>query len=232
MIDLYFAPTPNGQKITIMLEECALPYRVHLVDLRRGEQFGDAFKAISPNSKIPAIVDQDGPGGAPLALFESGAILIYLAEKTGRFLSAEPRARATTIQWLMWQMAGIGPMFGQAHHFLNYAPERIPYAVERYAREVNRLYDVLEAQLSRAPYVAGPDYTIADMAIYPWVAARRGHQVTLDERPNVRRWVDTLKARPALRRGFGVLRQGSPPPLDAAARRHLFGRSSADEAAP
>src|SRR5258708_21894640 len=168
MIDLYTWGTPNGRKVSIMLEETGLPYRVHKVDISKNEQFKPEFLALNPNSKIPAIVDQEGPGGKPLPLFESGAILIYLAEKTGKLLPTDPAARYTVLQWLMFQMGGVGPMFGQVHHFLRAAPEPVPYAIERYGKETRRLYGVLDVQLGKAAYLAG-EYSIADIATYPWV---------------------------------------------------------------
>ena len=169
-IDLYTWGTPNGRKVSVMLEECALAYRVHRIDIGKGDQFKPDFVAINPNSKIPAIVDPDGPGGGPFALFESGAILIYLAEKTGKLCATEARARHTTYQWLMFQMGGVGPMFGQAHHFMRFAPEKIPYAIERYAKEAKRLYAVMDRRLGEAAYLAGAEYSIADVATYPWAA--------------------------------------------------------------
>ncbi|HUX25811.1 MAG TPA: glutathione S-transferase N-terminal domain-containing protein, partial [Burkholderiales bacterium] len=181
MIDLHYWPTPNGWKVSIMLEECGLPYTLKPVNIGRGEQFSPEFLALSPNNRMPAIVDHDPPGGgAPITLFESGAILIYLAEKAGRFLPAELRARNATLQWLMWQMGGLGPMAGQNGHFLLYAPEKIPYALERYSMEVNRLYGVLDAQLARTGhYVAGGEYTIADIAIFPWIRTHKAQQIAL-----------------------------------------------------
>lgn len=203
MIDLYTWTTPNGRKVSVMLEECALPYRAHRIDIGRGDQFKDEFVALNPNSKIPAIVDEEGPDGRPLKLFESGAILIYLAEKCGRFLPADARVRYETLQWLMFQMGGVGPMFGQTHHFLRAAREQVPYAIERYSRETRRLYGVLERRLGEAQFLAG-EYTIADMATYPWVARHEWHKVDLADFPNVKRWFDTIGARPAVARGMAV----------------------------
>ena len=203
MIDLHTAATPNGQKIHIMLEETGLEYRTHWVHIDRGEQFAPEFLAISPNNKIPAIVDRDGPGGRELALFESGAILLYLADKTGRFLPEAPYERWETVQWLMWQMGGFGPMLGQAHHFRRFAPEEIPYAVERYTKETARLYGVLNGRLGEAEYLAG-DYTIADMATYPWAARHEWQGIELGDFPNVKRWYDAIGARPAAARGMQV----------------------------
>lgn len=204
MITLYTWATPNGQKISIALEELGLAYRVRTVDITRGEQFDPAFLEISPNNKIPAIVDHDGPGGAPLAMFESGAILIYLAEKSGRLLPNEPRARFETLQWLMMQMGSIGPMLGQAHHFRRFAPERIPYAIERYTREAERLYGVLDIRLADHEWLAGGQYSIADIATYPWLARHAWQGIELAAFPNVRRWFDTIAARPAVQRGMEI----------------------------
>lgn len=204
MITLYTWATPNGQKISIALEELGLAYRVRTVDITRGEQFDPAFLEISPNNKIPAIVDHDGPGDAPLAMFESGAILIYLAEKSGRLLPNEPRARFETLQWLMMQMGSIGPMLGQAHHFRRFAPERIPYAIERYTREAERLYGVLDKRLADHEWLAGGQYSIADIATYPWLARHAWQGIELAAFPNVRRWFDTIAARPAVQRGMEI----------------------------
>jgi GSH-dependent disulfide-bond oxidoreductase len=203
MIDLYTWGTPNGRKVSIMLEECALPYRVHPIDILKGDQFTAGFIAINPNSKIPAIIDQDGPGGGPFPLFESGAILIYLAEKTGKFLPADARRRYETLQWLMFQMGGIGPMFGQTHHFRKFAPEQVPYAIERYSKETKRLYGVLNTRLGGYEFVAG-DYSIADMAIYPWCQRADWQGVELGDFPNVARWMESMAARPAVERGMSV----------------------------
>ncbi len=203
MIDLYTWSTPNGRKISIMLEECGLPYRVHPVDITKGEQHRPEFVAISPNAKIPAIVDGEGPDGKPMALFESGAILIYLAEKTGRFLSGEARTRYVTLQWLMFQMGGVGPMFGQAHHFLRFAPEPVPYAIERYGKEARRLYGVLDARLKDVPYLPG-EYSIADMATYPWVARHEWQGIDLGDFPQVKAWFERVGGRPAVQKGMGV----------------------------
>ena len=204
MIDLYTWSTPNGRKISIMLEELALPYRVHAIDITKGDQYQPAYVAINPNAKIPAIVDSDGPGGEPFTLFESGAILIYLAEKAGRLLPSEPRARYLTLQWLMFQMGGVGPMFGQAHHFLKFAPEPVPYAQERYTKEVQRLYGVLDARLNEAPCLAGNEYSIADIATYPWVARCEWHCVNLADFPNVKAWFERVGSRPAVQKGMVV----------------------------
>ena len=204
MIDLYTWSTPNGRKVSILLEETGLPYRVHPIDISKGDQFTPDFVAINPNSKIPAIIDQDGPGGRPLTLFESGAILIYLAEKTGQFLPADPAGRYATLQWLMFQMGGIGPMFGQTHHFRRFAPEQIPYAIERYSKETRRLYGVLDKRLAEAEYVAGA-YSIADMAIFPWCSRADWQGIDLAaDFPNVKRWYDNVAARPAVQKGMAV----------------------------
>ena len=204
MIDLYTAATPNGQKIHIMLEEAGLPYREHWLDIGKGDQFAPDFLAISPNNKIPAIVDSDGPGGAPVSVFESGAILLYLAEKTGRFLPAAPRARLEVMQWLFWQMGGFGPLLGQAHHFNRYAPERIDYAMRRYTNEASRLYGVLDTRLKDREFVAG-DYSIADMAIFPWCRLYKRQGQEIGNFPSVKRWFDLVSARPAVRADMAKL---------------------------
>jgi len=203
MIDLYTWTTPNGRKVSVMLEELALPYRVHKIDISKGDQFKPDFIAINPNGKIPAIVDNDGPDGQTLTLFESGAILIYLAEKTGKFLPKDPASRYVTLEWLMFQMGGIGPMFGQTHHFLRAAKEQVPYAIDRYSTETRRLYGVLDGRLANAAYLAG-DYSIADIATYPWVARHEWHKVALGDFPNVDRWYRAISARPAVTRGMQV----------------------------
>jgi GST-like protein len=202
-IDLYYWPTPNGWKITIALEEMGLPYAVHLINISKGEQFAPAFLKISPNNKMPAIVDHDGPGGAPISVFESGAILQYLGRKTGRFYPADERARVEVEQWLMWQMGGFGPMLGQTHHFRQYAPEMIPYAIDRYTNESGRLYGVLDRQLEGRSFVAG-DYSIADMAIVGWAKLWERQGQTIDNFPNVKRWLEVMLARPAVQRGLAV----------------------------
>ena len=204
MIDLYTWPTPNGFKISIMLEEVGLPYNVIPIDITKGDQFDADFLKISPNNKMPAIVDNDGPGGAPYPLFESGAILMYLAEKTGRFMPADMAPRYLVIQWLMFQMGSIGPMFGQAHHFRTYAPENLSYAVDRYTNETGRLYGVMEGRLGEAAYLAG-EYSIADMAVFPWTRGYERQGQSLDDFPNVKRWFDEISARPAVERGLAVL---------------------------
>ena len=203
MIELYTWSTPNGRKISIMLEETGLPYRAHPVDITKGEQFRPEYVAISPSSKIPAMVDEQGPEGAPYKLFESGAILIYLAEKTGKFLPREVLPRYEVLQWLMFQMGNVGPFFGQAHHFLRFSKEKIPYAIERYTRETARLYGVLNRQLTGREYLVD-EYSIADIATFPWVARYEWHQIRLEEYPHVKRWFDAIAARPAVKRGMAI----------------------------
>ena len=226
MIDLHTWPTPNGFKVSIMLEETGLPYEVHAVDIGAGDQFEPEFLKISPNNKMPAIVDRDGPGGQPYSLFESGAILMYLAEKTGQFWPQEHPARYDTIQWLMFQMGGVGPMFGQAHHFRVYAPESMPYAVDRYTNESGRLYGVMDRRLGESEYLAGPDYTIADMATFPWTRGIDRKGQSWDDYPNVKRWVDAIEARPAVQRGLTVLAdRRKEGPIDDKAREMMFGAS-------
>jgi len=224
MIDLYFWPTPNGYKVSIMLEEIGMAYTVIPVNISKGDQFKPEFLEISPNNKMPAIVDHDGPGGQPLSLFESGAILLYLAEKSGQLMPAEMRARYQVIEWLMFQMGGIGPMLGQAHHFRRYAPEPIQYAIDRYTNEARRLYNVLDKQLGRNQYVAG-EYSIADIAIYPWLIPHKWQGMELEEFPNVKRWFDAIAARPAVQRGVAVLAdQLKRGPIDEKTREVLFGK--------
>ncbi len=226
MIDLYTWPTPNGHKVHIMLEETGLEYAVHAIDIGAGDQFNPDFLKISPNNKMPAIVDQEGPDGAPFSMFESGAILIYLADKTGQFLSADPAERYTTLCWVMFQMGGVGPMFGQAHHFRIYAPEKIDYAVNRYSNETARLYGVMDRRLGESPYLAGDDYTIADMATFPWTISHERQGVDLADYPNFKRWFDEIRARPAVERGLQVLaeRRKDPAKLDDKAKDLLFGK--------
>jgi GST-like protein len=222
-IDVYSWPTPNGHKVHIMLEECELPYLVHAVDIGAGEQFTPKFLAISPNNKIPAIVDPDGPDGRPLSVFESGAILIYLAGKTGRFLPADDRSKFVALQWLMFQMGSVGPMLGQAHHFRRYAPEKIEYAIDRYTNEARRLYGVMERRLSQARYFAGISYSIADIAIYPWTRSHEGQGVNLADFPHVHRWYEEIGQRPAVQRGLKVLESQRRQLTDEKARENLFG---------
>jgi len=227
MIELYYWPTPNGWKVTIALEEMGLPYRVKPVDIGRGAQFEPAFLAISPNNRMPAIVDHDATGGGPpVPVFESGAILLYLAEKTGQFLPKDLRGRYEAIQWLMWQMGGLGPMLGQAHHFRNYAPERIPYGIERYTAEAGRLYGVLDRRLADREFVAGP-YSVADMACLPWIVPHQNQGQELSGFPHLERWFGRMQERPAVKRGLEVgreLRRSGPP--DEEARRILFGQTA------
>jgi GST-like protein len=224
MIEVWTWPTPNGHKVHIMLEEVGLPYKVVPINIGQGEQFKPEFLAITPNHRIPAIVDPEGPGGKRLTLFESGAILIYLAEKTGKLIPADPAARYTCLQWLMFQMGGVGPMFGQYNHFAAYAPEKIPYAIERYTNEVKRLHRVLDQRLGESEFLAGAEYSIADIATFPWVRnpARRG--IDLADYPHVRRWHDEIAARPAVMRGVEVLsenqRRGAMTDQE---RENLFG---------
>ncbi len=223
MIDAYSWATPNGHKVHIMLEETGLEYRIHAIDIGAGDQFKPEFLAISPNNKIPAIVDSDGPGGKPISLFESGAILIYLAEKTGKFLPADPVARYTTLQWLMFQMGGIGPMLGQTHHFRIYAPEKLEYAINRYTNEAKRLYGVMDKQLGKTQYLAGDDYTIADIAAFPWTRSWQNQGIELGEFANVKRWHEAIAARPAVARGVEVLASARKPLMDDKAKEMLFG---------
>jgi len=223
MIDLYYWPTPNGHKITIFLEETGLEYRVVPINIRKGEQFAPEFLKISPNNRMPAIVDSDGPGGKPYSLFESGAILLYLAEKTGKLMPAEMGARYRVVEWLMFQMANVGPMLGQAGHFRNAAPEKISYAIERYTNESRRLFNVLDKRLAANPYLAG-DYSIADIATYPWVvAALKAQPEQLDTRPHLKRWIDALAARPAVQKGMAVMADQPQKPLTEEERAILYG---------
>jgi GST-like protein len=228
MLDLYYWPTPNGHKVTLFCEEAGLPYRLHPVDISKGEQFQPDFLRVSPNNKIPAIVDPaPADGGPPLSVFESGAILLYLAEKTGRFLPRDLRGRTEVTEWLVWQVAGLGPMAGQNHHFSRYAPEKLPYAIERYVKETARLYAVLDRRLAGREYVCG-EYSIADMACYPWVVAHAAQSQRLEDFPQVKRWFEQVAARPATRaayaKGEGLAR---PLELTEEARRNLFGQSAA-----
>src|SRR6195952_3290164 len=223
MIEAFSWATPNGHKIHIMLEELGLEYKAIPVDIGAGDQFTPEFLAISPNNKIPAIIDSDGPDGKPIALFESGAILFYLAEKTGKFLPLDPVGRYTTMQWLMFQMGGVGPMLGQAHHFRIYAPEKIEYAVNRYSNEAKRLYGVMDKQLGVTRYLAGNDYSIADIATFPWTRSWKNQGIELDEFPNVRRWFDEISARPAVIRGVEVLASARKDLTGDKQREVLFG---------
>ncbi|HTJ93470.1 MAG TPA: glutathione binding-like protein [Pararobbsia sp.] len=223
MIDVYSWPTPNGHKVHIMLEECGLPYRVHPINIGTGDQFTPEFLTISPNNKIPAIVDPEGPAGTPISLFESGAILLYLAEKTGKFLPQNPTQRYDVIQWLMFQMGGVGPMLGQAHHFRIYAPEQIEYAVNRYTKEAGRLYSVMDKQLAKHAYLAGDDYTIADIATFPWTRSWANQGQQLSDFPHVERWFNAIASRPAVERGVEVLAAARKPLMDDKAKEALFG---------
>ncbi|ASR50066.1 glutathione binding-like protein [Blastomonas fulva] len=226
MIDLYYAPTPNGWKISIMLEECGLPYTVRPVNIGAGEQFAPEFLEISPNNRIPAIVDHAPPGGGdPVSVFETGAILLYLADKTGLFMPGDLRGRTRVHEWLMWQMGGLGPMLGQNGHFKLYAPEKLPYAIDRYARETARLYGVLDRRLGEAEYVAGGEYTIADMAIFPWIMTHKRQEITLADYPAIARWYALCRARPALQAGLNVMKDAinRNPQADAKTRETLFG---------
>ncbi len=229
-IELHYWPTPNGWKVSIALEEMGLPYEVRLVDIGRGEQFAPEFLAIAPNNRMPAIVDPEGPDGAPISVFESGAILRYLARKTGRFGGRTERERVAVDQWLMWQMGGLGPMAGQAHHFLRYAPAMdppndLPYAKDRYRDETARLYGVLDRQLAKGEFVAGDAFTIADMAIWPWASLWEGQEQTIEDKPHMARWLDAVGAREGVRRGRAVAEEKrSSIQDDREAQRVLFGK--------
>jgi GST-like protein len=227
MLDLYVWPTPNAYKISILLEELGLAYNVHPVDIGKGDQFKPEFLKISPNNKMPALVDRDGPGGGPYAVFESGAILMYLCERNGeagaRFFPTDMRKRYDVIQWLMFQMGGIGPMLGQAHHFRQYAPEPVPYAIDRYTKEAGRLYGVLDRRLAEVPYLAG-EYSIADMAVFPWTRTWERQGQNIDDFPNVKRWFAAIDARPAVAKGLALLTERRRTgPMDAAQKEVLFG---------
>jgi GST-like protein len=227
MIDVYSWPTPNGHKVHIMLEECGLrlgrDWRVHPINIGAGDQFKPEFLRISPNNKIPAIVDPDGPDGRPISLFESGAILLYLAGKTGRLLPKSDRARFDVLQWLMFQMGGVGPMLGQAHHFRLYAPEKIEYAINRYTNEAKRLYGVMDRQLQNRRFIAGNQYTVADVAIFPWLRSWQNQGIDWADFPRLKDWFDRVGARPAVQRGVAVLAEARKPLTDDKARDALFG---------
>ena len=223
MIEVYSWPTPNGHKVHIMLEECELPYRVIPVDIGSGAQFDPAFLALSPNNKIPAIRDPDGPDDAPITLFESGAILLYLAGKTGRLLPASTRDKYEVLQWLMFQMGSVGPMLGQAHHFRLYAPQKLPYAIERYSNEAARLYGVINKRLAASTYLGGREYSIADIAVFPWLRSWKNQGVALSDYPHLKGWFDEIAARPAVQRGLQVLADARKPLTDDKARDVLFG---------
>lgn len=223
MIEVYSWPTPNGHKVHIMLEECALPYQAIPVDIGAGEQFQPEFLALSPNNKIPALVDPDGPDGQPISVFESGAILLYLASKTGRFLPEDARGRWEVLQWLMFQMASVGPMLGQAHHFRIYAPEKVPYAINRYTQEARRLYGVMNRRLETSNYLGGAHYGIADMAVYPWLRSWKNQGIDWEDHPRLKAWFDEIGERPAVQRGLAVLAERRKPQMDEKARETLFG---------
>jgi GST-like protein len=226
VIDVYSWPTPNGHKVHIMLEECGLPYRVHAIDIGKGDQFQPDFLAISPNNKIPAIVDPDGPDGTPISLFESGAILLYLSAKTGRLLPLDTRGKYEALQWLMFQMGGVGPMLGQAHHFRLYAPEKLSYAIDRYTSEARRLYGVMDRRIERTgAYMAGTDYTVADIAIYPWLRSWQNQGIDWADYPALKDWFDRIDARPAVQRGVQVLAERRQPVRSDAEKEVLFGKT-------
>lgn len=229
MIDLYYWTTPNGHKITLFLEEAGLPYALHPINIGKGEQFQPDFLRIAPNNRIPAIVDNaPADGGEPVSIFESGAILLYLAEKTGQFLSTDLRQRVDTLQWLFWQMAGLGPMAGQNHHFTQYAPEQVPYAIDRYVKETARLYAVLDRRLADHAFITGDDYTIADMACYPWIVPHERQRQRLDDFPNIKRWFDVIQQRPATVRAYEIAERINPsqPPMSDEAKKVLFGQDA------
>ncbi|MBW4089625.1 MAG: thiol:disulfide oxidoreductase [Proteobacteria bacterium] len=230
MIELYYWPTPNGHKITMFLEEAGLDYTIQPVNISAGDQFKPEFLAFSPNNRMPAIIDRDpADDGESVTVFESGAILLYLAEKTGRFLPADLRGRKTAMEWLFWQVGGLGPMAGQNHHFGVYAPEKIPYAINRYVNETNRLYGVMDRQLAVHPFLAGEDYSIADMASYPWVVPWKRQQQNLDDFVNLRRWFDSIRNRPATQRAYA---KGEPlsaqPAVTEEGKKLLFGQTAAN----
>ena len=228
MIELYYWPTPNGHKITMFLEEAGLPDRIHPVDISAGDQFKPEFLRISPNNRMPAIIDTaPADGGAATTVFESGAILVYLAERTGVFLPTDGRGRKTVMEWLFWQVGGLGPMAGQNHHFVQYAPEKIPYAIERYVKETNRLYGVLDRRLAGREFIAGDAYTIADIAAYPWIVPWKRQQQDLDSFPNLRRWFNAVRKRPATQRAYA---RGEPyagrPAVTEEGKKILFGQTA------
>jgi GST-like protein len=225
MIDVYTWATPNGHKVHIMLEECGLPYAVHAVNIGAGDQFKPEFLAISPNNKIPAIVDSEGPDGRPISLFESGAILVYLASKTGKFLPRSDRDKFAVMQWLMFQMGGVGPMLGQAHHFRMYAPEKIEYAINRYTNEAKRLYGVIDKRLAKSKWLGCDEYSIADIATFPWLRSWKNQGVELDDYPHLKAWFQRIEARPAVQRGVQVLADQRRQLTDDKAREILFGKT-------
>jgi GSH-dependent disulfide-bond oxidoreductase len=230
MIDLHYWTTPNGHKITLFLEESGLPYRLFPVNIGKGDQFKPEFLQIAPNNRIPAIVDHaPSDGGEPISLFESGAILLYLADKSGQFIPQDLRGRNETIQWLMWQMGGLGPMAGQNHHFTQYAPEKLPYAIERYVKETSRLYAVLNKRLADRAFITGDQYTIADMASYPWIVPHERQQQNLDDFPHVKRWFESIAARPATVRAYARAQEVNPtnkPSVNEESRKLLFGQDA------
>lgn len=230
MIDLYFWPTPNGHKITMFLEDAGLDYSIKPVNIGTGDQFKPEFLAFSPNNRMPAIIDQaPADGGEPITVFESGAILLYLAEKTGQFLPADVRGRKTVTEWLFWQVGGLGPMAGQNHHFVQYAPERIPYAMDRYVKETNRLYGVMDKRLSDNEFLGGADYSIADMASYPWVVPHERQQQNLDDFPSLKRWFQAIKARPAVIRAYekgSAVNPANQATVNDESKKILFGQSA------
>lgn len=231
MIDLHYWTTPNGHKVTIFLEETGLPYRIIPVNISTGDQFKPVFLAIAPNNRIPALVDTTpADGGAPISIFESGAILQYLAEKTGKFLPADIRGRTEVMQWLFWQMGGLGPMAGQNHHFVQYAPEKLPYAINRYVNETNRLYGVLNKRLADREFIAG-DYSIADMASYPWIVPHKRQQQNLDDFPHLKRWFEAIRARPVVERAYALAEKiNTTPVVSEQSRALLFGQSAVNPA--
>jgi GSH-dependent disulfide-bond oxidoreductase len=232
MIDLYYWTTPNGHKVTMLLEELGLPYTVKPINIGKGEQFQPDFLKVAPNNRIPAMVDHDpAGGGAPVSLFESGAMLLYLAEKTGRFIPSDLRGRAEVLQWLFWQMGGLGPMAGQNHHFSQYAPEKIPYAINRYVNETNRLYGVLDRRLADRPFVAGEEYSIADMASYPWIVPYERQGQKLDDHPNLKRWFTAIAERPATKAAYALTQTYNPQagqPMSEEAKKVMFGQTASN----
>ena len=229
MIDLYYWPTPNGHKVTMFLEEAGLPYAIKGINIGKGEQFAPDFLKIAPNNRMPAIVDHDAPGGGTLSVFESGAILLYLAEKTGQFLPQDIHGRVETLQWLFWQMGGLGPMAGQNHHFAQYAPDKIDYAINRYVNETNRLYGVLDRRLADRAFVAGSDYTIADMAAYPWIVPWEKQRQSLDEHPNLRRWFTAIQERPGTKAAYARAPEVNPDfgkTMSEDAKKVMFGQTA------
>ena len=225
MIQVYSWPTPNGHKVHIMLEECALAWQAHAIDIGKGEQFNAAFLKISPNNKIPALLDPAGPDGKPISMFESGAILVYLAAKTGKFMPCGDREKFAVLEWLMFQMGGVGPMLGQAHHFRIYAPEKVEYAVNRYTNEARRLYGVMDRRLKDSRYIACDEYTIADIAIFPWLRSWQNQGIDWADYPRLKKWFDTIAARPAVQRGVAVLAERRKPITDDKSREILFGKT-------